>query len=164
MADDDDPVAGGAPDRWRALEEHTPQTVAEAGLELDPAPVRRMRAVVMALAAAAVVAGIVVVISLAGGGDDSILAVDLASCVTPIVTDVDAPVVEVACEPGAARLVARETHPAAAGDVHPGDGALELFGQGACQGRVAPDRLVVAVPSPTSWASGERAVACLERL
>ena len=161
---DDDTVAGGAPDRWHALEEHTPQTVAEAGLELDPAPVRRKRAVAIAIVIATVVAGIVVLMARVGSSDDSILAIDLASCVTPIVTAVDAPVIEVACEPGAARLVARETHPAARGDLHPGDGALELFGQGACQGRVEPGRLVVAVPSPTSWASGERAVACLERL
>lgn len=152
-----------AGDRWRPLEEHTPQTVAEAGLELDPVPTQRWRLLLLA----AVVIGVAVasVVALRPDGESSsVLDVDLGACVTPVVTDVDAPVDEAPCEAGAARLIARVEHPAAEDELHPGDGALELFGQGACQGRVDALALVIAVPSPTSWAAGERAVACLERL
>jgi hypothetical protein len=150
-------------DRWHPLEAHTPQTVSEAGLELPPSPTGRWR--IVALVVLAVVALAVLFVALQSDGDRaSVLDVDLGACVTRAVTDVDAPVEEVACDAGAVRVVVRETHPAGLDELHPGDGALALFGQGACQGRVDPDRLVVAVPSPTSWAAGERAVACLEQL
>ena len=159
----DDPDAGDVESRWRPLEEHSPQTVAEAGLQLDPVPTRRWRALAIAAVAVAVTAGLAVALR-SDGDSSSILDVDLGSCVAPVVTDVDAPVDDVDCAAGTARLVARETHPGGAEDLHPGDGELELFGQGACQGLVDADVLVVAVPSPTSWAAGERRIACLERL
>lgn len=154
----DDPT-----DPWHPLEEHTPQSVSEAGLDLDPILTNRWRLLVLVALLIAAIGALVLVLR-----DDrrerSVLAVDLGACVTPVVTDVDAPVDEVVCGPGAARLVGRETHPGGPEELHPGDGVLDLFGQGVCQGLAERARLVVAVPSPTSWAAGERAVACLERL
>ncbi|HEY9556360.1 MAG TPA: hypothetical protein VIR58_06480 [Acidimicrobiales bacterium] len=148
---------------WLPLDEHTPRTAAEAGIELAPKS-RRRWVLVGASAVAVLVAAAVFVAWRSGSGTDSVLEVDLGECVSPVVTDVDAPVDVVDCEPGSARVVQRERHPGTAVDLHPGDGALELYGQGVCQGRVEASALVVAVPSPTSWSAGERSIACLERL
>lgn len=147
-----------------SLAEHTPRTAAEAGLaaeEVPPLPYWR------SLLAAAVTVFLVGVLSAVGrwGADDaSIVDLDVGVCFEPVIVDLHAPVEKADCEAGAARLLARERHPAGRDDLHPGDGALELFGQGVCQGMVDRDQLVVVVPSPAAWAAGERVVACTERL
>jgi len=158
--------AGGGEERrvaWLPLEEHTPRSVEEAGLDLPPPRSRWWRV--------GAIAALVVVVAVAGGlllrrspASTSVLDLDAGSCYSPVITDVGEPIDGSPCEPGAARLVTRQRHPAGADEVHPGDGALELFGQGACQGRVDDAALVVAVPSPAAWAAGQRVIACSERL
>jgi hypothetical protein len=147
-----------------SLAEHTPRTAAEAGLvfgEVPPLPY--WRSLLVASVTLAVV-GIVSAVAQWGDDDASIVDLDVGACFEPITDDLEVPVETVDCGPGTARLLARERHPAERDELHPGDGALELFGQGACQGLVDAEQLVVVVPSPAAWAAGERIVACTQRL
>ena len=146
------------------LAEHQPMTPAEAGLDLPPPPDRhRWR---RGLIGGAIAAAVLVPLLLIYGGDSStpLLELGLGECFTPVVNDLSTSVDKTDCEPGAVRLVERATSSAGADEPYPGEGALELFGQGACQSKVDADALVVAVPGPSDWADGERTVACTERL
>jgi hypothetical protein len=144
------------------LEEHTPRTVAEAGLDLDPPGPGRRR---LALAVVGVLLVAVAAFVLLTGGDPAPSLVDLApgTCFEPVVTDVAEAVDEVDCGPGTAQVVRKVRSPGAVDAPHPGDGALTLLAQGACQAEVDADRLVVAIPSPVAWADGDRTLVCTER-
>lgn len=156
MASDDERVAS------HPLEEHTPRTVAEAGLELDPPP-RRRRPLIAAATVLLLLAVAALIVLSRGDTGSELIDLDPGTCYEPVVSDVSEPVDATDCGPGTAKVVRKVRSPAAVDAPHPGDGALTLLGQGACQGDVDASRLAVAVPSPVAWADGERTVVCSER-
>jgi hypothetical protein len=179
-SDELDGAAPGRPERLdlptgaRPLEEHTPPTVAELGLELDlpPPDTRRRRMLLIVAALVVLLAGAWWLLS-DGGEEVAVTSLAPGDCFSPAREVLLAEVERDECDGGHdAELVAVLQHPDEAGEF-PGPEALALYGEAACRpaaeqraGRpldeLADDGIAlrIAAPDGDEWAAGERRLAC----